>query len=61
MITLQEGGDFVMMLDFLQAVFLLLVLLPAPEALGMFFGPALIHDLPPQPVMGLLRGDVINA
>ena len=35
--------------------------LPAPEALGKFVGPSLIHDLPPQPVMGLLRGDVINA
>ena len=50
-----------MVYDFLGAVFLLLVLLPAPEALGKFVGPSLLHDLPAQAVVGLLRGDVINA
>ena len=50
-----------MVFDFLGTVFLLLVLHPAPQALGMFFGLSLIDDLPAQSVMGLLRGDVINA
>ena len=50
-----------MVFEFLRVVFLLLVLLPAPEALGKFFCLSLIHDLPAQPVVGLLRGDVINA
>ena len=50
-----------MVFDFLGWVFLLLVLLAAPQALGIFFDLSLIDDLPPQPVVGLLRGDVINA
>jgi hypothetical protein len=46
---------------FSRAGFLLLVFFPAPAALGQFLYASLFDDAWPQAVMGLLRGDVVDA
>jgi len=46
---------------FLWAGFLLLIFFPAPAALGKFFGSPLLDEVGPLAVMGLLRGDVVDA
>jgi len=45
----------------LYAGLLLLVFFPAPAALGKFLTASLLDDVRPQAVMGLLRGDVVDA
>jgi hypothetical protein len=50
-----------MVIGFLCAGFLLLIFFPAPAALGKFLGASLIDDDLPPAVMGLLRGDVVDA
>ena len=50
-----------MVVGFLCAGFLLLIFFPAAAALGKFFGVTLIDDDLPLAVMGLLRGDVVDA
>ena len=49
-----------LVLGFLHAGFLL-VFLPAPAALGEGFSPSLLHDGLPLAVVGLLRGDEVDA
>jgi 3-mercaptopyruvate sulfurtransferase SseA len=49
-----------LVLGFLHAGFLL-VFLPAPAALGEGFGPSVLHDGLPLAVVGLLRGDEVDA
>jgi len=46
---------------FSRAGLLLLVCFPAPAALGKFFGASLIDDDLPLAVVGLLRGDTVDA
>jgi len=46
---------------FLLAGFLILVFFPAPAALGKFLDASLHDDARSQAVMGLLRGDVVDA
>ena len=46
---------------FCFAGFLLLVLLPAPAALGEFFESSLFDDFLTQALVSLLRGDVVDA
>ena len=50
-----------MFVGFLWAGFLLLIFFPAPVALGKFFSSSLLDDVGPLAVMGLLRGDVVDA
>ena len=50
-----------MFVCFLLVGFLLLIFHPAPAALGKFVGASLLDDGLPLAVMGLLRGDVIDA
>ena len=50
-----------MFVCFSGAGFLLLVFFPAPAALGKFLYASLLDDAWPQAVMGLLRGDVVDA
>ena len=50
-----------MVVGFSWAGFLLLVFFPAPAALGKFLDASLLDDAWPQAVMGLLRGDVVDA
>jgi len=50
-----------LVVGFSCAGFLLLVFYPAPAALGEFLGASLLDDDLPQAVMGLLRGDVVDA
>ena len=38
-----------------------MVFLPAPAALGEGFGPSLLHDGLTEAVVGLLRGDEVDA
>ena len=44
-----------------DAGFLLLVFDSAPAALSQFFAPSLFDNFRPQPLVGLLRGDVVDA
>ena len=50
-----------MFVCFSCAGFLLLVFFPAPAALGKFLYASLLDDAWPLAVMGLLRGDVVDA
>ena len=50
-----------MVVGFSCAGFLLLVFFPAPAALGKIFDASFLDDAWPQAVMGLLRGDVVDA
>ncbi len=55
------GGHCYAFICFSWAGFLLLIFFPAPAALGKFFSSPLLDDPGPLTVMGLLRGDVVNA
>src|ERR1039457_7705047 len=55
------GHCYVLVVCFSWAGFLHLIFFPAPAALGKFLDASLLDDARPQAVMGLLRGDVVDA
>ena len=57
----QGGGHGYVIFCYSSAGFLFLVFDSAPAALSQFFDPSLFDDFLPQALVGLLRGDVVDA